>query len=240
MARGTRELILAASDEWIKTRPERAYLALGANYAGVKQRWRVVYTRSAHARAEQTVNKQHLKQNQAEYKMFNALSQQTFACATDAEAALAHLQKKLKVVALDDPRIVEVAGFKGKGRPRKGSRPDTVGYRIEAGVASVLEVSQITEAHHGADDDHEALSFGLWRPGIPHSTNAPTTATKLSQPTRHHDHPPSVRWVFQFFAGIHVLLIDCYREIILNCNEHQHQLLKLLGEHYVQLYARSG
>ena len=132
MVRGTRELILAASDEWIKTRPERAYLALGSNYAGVKQRWLVVYTRSAHEHAEQTVNKQHLKQSQAEYKTFNALSQQTFACVTDAEAALAQVQKKLKTVALHDMRIVEVAGFKGKGRPRKGSRPDTVGYRIEA------------------------------------------------------------------------------------------------------------
>jgi len=51
---------------------------------------------------------------------------------------------------------------------------------------------------------------------------------------------PSARWVFQFFAGIHVLLIDGCREIILNCNEHQHQLLKLLGKRYVLLYARSG
>jgi len=33
----------------------------------------VVYTHAAHRRAEQTVNKQHLKQSQAEYKTFNAL-----------------------------------------------------------------------------------------------------------------------------------------------------------------------
>jgi transposase len=55
------------------------------------------------------------------------------------QAALAHLQKKLKVVALHDPCIVEVAGFKGKGRPAKDRKPDIVSYRIEAGVASVLE-----------------------------------------------------------------------------------------------------
>jgi hypothetical protein len=63
----------------------------------------------------------------------------SFACVADAEAALAHLQKTLKVVALHDPRIVEVNGFKGKGRPGKGRKPDTVSYHIEAGVASVLE-----------------------------------------------------------------------------------------------------
>ena len=121
----------------MNTRPERAYTELGATYGGVKQRWLVVYTQAAHGRAEQTVNKQHLKQSQAEYKVFNALAKRSFACVADA--ALAHLQKTLKVVALHDPRIVEVNGFKGKGRPRKGQTPDTVNYRIEAGVASVLE-----------------------------------------------------------------------------------------------------
>jgi transposase len=51
---------------------------------------------------------------------------------------------------------------------------------------------------------------------------------------------PSARWVFQFFAGIHVLLIDSFREVILNCNEYHHQLLNLLGERYVRLYAIFG
>lgn len=32
---GTRELILAVSDEWMNTQPERAYTALGATYACV-------------------------------------------------------------------------------------------------------------------------------------------------------------------------------------------------------------
>ena len=99
---GTRELILAASGEWLETRPERAYTVLSSNYGGVKQRWLVVYTQAAHGRAEQTVNKQHLKQSQAEYKVFNTLTSRSFACVADAEAALAHLQKTLKVVALHD------------------------------------------------------------------------------------------------------------------------------------------
>src|SRR5665811_2382557 len=51
---------------------------------------------------------------------------------------------------------------------------------------------------------------------------------------------PTARWVFQFFAGIHVLLIDSCREVILNCNEYHYQLLRLLGERYVRLYANSG
>ena len=36
---GTRELMIVVSSEWTKTRPERAYTELGANYGGIKQRW---------------------------------------------------------------------------------------------------------------------------------------------------------------------------------------------------------
>jgi transposase len=139
---GTRELILAVSGEWMEMRPERAYTVLGSTYGGIKQRWLVVYTQAAHGRAEQTVNKQHLKQSQLEYKAFSALGKRSFACIADAEAALAHLRKTLKVVALHDPHIVEVVGFKGKGRPSKDRKPDTISYRIDAGVASVLETRQ--------------------------------------------------------------------------------------------------
>ncbi|MDD5269114.1 MAG: hypothetical protein PHO08_18670 [Methylococcales bacterium] len=96
---------------------------LCSSYGCVKQRWLVVYTQAAHGRAEQTVNKQHLKQSQAGYKAFSALAKHSFACAADAEAALAHLQKTLKVVALHEPIIVEVTGFKGKGRLGKGRKP---------------------------------------------------------------------------------------------------------------------
>ena len=88
---------------------------------------------------------------------------------------MAHLQKTLKVVALYDPCIVEMDGFKGKGCPFKGRKPDTVSYRIEAGVASVLETryrkiqqkscfilasNQLEEAQLS----HEEL-LGYYRPG---------------------------------------------------------------------------
>jgi transposase len=294
---GTRELILAVSGEWLETRPERAYTELGTCYAGVKQRWLVVYTQAAHGRAEQTVNKQHLKQSQAEYKVFNTLTSRSFACVADAEAALAHLQKTLKVVALHDPRIVEVNGFKGKGRPRKGQPPDAVNYRIEAGVASVLETRHrkiqqkscfiiASNQLEAAQLSHEEM-LDYYTPGqqkVEHGFRflkdpwfmANTLFLKspkrimalmmimtlclliygalehrIRQSLQQHQQTfptqlgtttakPTARWVFQFFAGIHVLLIDSCREVILNSNIYHQQLLKLLGERYVRLYANSG
>ena len=294
---GTQELILAVSNEWMQTRPERAYTALCASYGGIKQRWLVVYTQSARERAEQTVNKQHLKQSQAEYKAFDALTKRSFACVADAETALSHLQKTLKVVALHDPRIVEVIGFKDKDRPRKGRAPDTVSYRVEAGVASVLETrcskvqqksgfilatNQLDESQLNHEDmlkhytpDQQKVERGFrflkdpwfmahtlflkspkrimalmmvmtlcllvygaleYRTRQTLQQHQQTFPTQLGTTTA----KPTARWVFQFFAGIHVLLIDSCREIVLNCNVYHQQLLNLLGERYIRIYANSG
>jgi transposase len=51
---------------------------------------------------------------------------------------------------------------------------------------------------------------------------------------------PTARWVFQFFTGIHVLLIGGIQSVVLNCNTQHSSLLKLLGDRYVLLYSNSG
>lgn len=48
---------------------------------------------------------------------------------------------------------------------------------------------------------------------------------------------PTARWVFQFFSGIHVLFIGKVRQLILNMNNDQYELLKLPGPRYEQLYS---
>jgi hypothetical protein len=55
------------------------------------------------------------------------------------------------------------------------------------------------------------------------------------KPTDH----PTARWVFQFFTGIHLLVIDELHEVILNLNDAHQTLLALLGTHFVALYANS-
>ena len=50
---------------------------------------------------------------------------------------------------------------------------------------------------------------------------------------------PTARWVFQFFTGIHLLVIEEIRETILNLKEAHETLLALLGAHFVALYANS-
>jgi transposase len=291
---GTRKLILAVSDEWMQTRPDCAYVELGSNYGGVNQRWLVVYTQSARERAEKSVNKQHLKQSQIEYKAFNALANRDFACADDAGAALAYLQNKLKVVTLDDPQMIAVPSFSKKGRPRKGQEPDTVRYRIKAGVACILETRQrkiqykscfiiATNQLDVSLLSHEKM-LELYTPGqqkvergfrflkdpwfmahtlflkspkrimalmmimtlcllvfgaLEYRIRQTLTKNKQSLPSQigTTTAKPTARWVFQYFSGIHVLLINNSREVVLNCNEYHHQLIHLLGKRYVKLYA---
>ena len=51
---------------------------------------------------------------------------------------------------------------------------------------------------------------------------------------------PTARWVFQFFAGIHLLIVESTQELVLNMNSHQIELLKGLGKRYEALYSEMG
>jgi hypothetical protein len=51
---------------------------------------------------------------------------------------------------------------------------------------------------------------------------------------------PTARWVFQFFAGIPVLVIAQVQVLVLNMNHYHTALLKLLGKRYEKLYSEDG
>ena len=51
---------------------------------------------------------------------------------------------------------------------------------------------------------------------------------------------PTARWVFQFFSGIHLLVIAQMQTLVLNLNAHHIRLLKLLGQRYEKLYSGNG
>ena len=65
------------------------YHMLPSSYGGIVQRWMLVYSEHRHVQAQRTVDKQLLKQGQREVAAFQKLSRMTFACAADAQPALA-------------------------------------------------------------------------------------------------------------------------------------------------------
>ena len=294
---GVSELCQAMAQEWSSLKPERACKALCSNYGGINQRWLVVYTRAAHERAEKTVNRQFLKQSEAEWKAFEQLKKQKFACAVDAKAALALFQKKLDATQIQDISVVEIKKFKGKGRPKKDQQPDEIRYQIEANLSSSIEVRMrkiekkccfilaTNELNETKLSDEQFLTY--YTPGqqkveggfrflkdpmfrantlflkSPKRIEAlmaimtlcllvysaleyrirqslvENQATFPNQKGGSSD-KPTARWVFQFFTGIHVLLIDGIQSVVLNCNVQHFGLLKLLGDRYVLIYSNSG
>ena len=60
-----------------------------------------------------------------------------------------------------------------------------------------------------------------------------TFPNQLGQPVTN----PTARWVFQFFAGIHILTVDQMQVLVLNMNDLQWKLLRLLGKPFEQLYS---
>ena len=114
------------------------YRTLQSEYAGVSQRWLVVYSEAAHARAQKQVYKVLAKQSEADVKALAKLSRKTFACREDATQALTVFTKKLKACTLVSHDILEVAHHDKPGRPAKDAVPSRVSYRIEGHLATPL------------------------------------------------------------------------------------------------------
>jgi transposase len=60
-----------------------------------------------------------------------------------------------------------------------------------------------------------------------------TVPNQKGKPTQR----PTMRWVFQLFAGIHVLLIEGQAAMVLNMKSPQQHVIQLLGPPYQALYA---
>lgn len=266
---------------------------LRSEYAGIPQRWLVVYSESAHQRALKTVPRQCLKHTQADVKAFAKLCAQSFACTADAEQALGAFQNSLTLTTVAESHIVAVPHYQGRGRPAQDRQPDAVTYRIEGALASlpeaytarvrqhssfILATNQLdTQALSDAEllqaykDQHRvergfrflkdplflASSLYLKSPkrimalmlvmtlcllvyaALDYrirerlQTEGQTFPHQTGKPIQN----PTARWVFQYFVGIHLLILADGQKLVLNLNEHHQSLLELLGWAYEALYS---
>ncbi len=288
-----REVILSVAGDLAATGGEAAHCAVGAVYAGIRQRWLIVYSRAARQRAEETLRRQHLKQGGAEMRAFDALRRRRFACKADAQAALDAFARGLKLTMVAGGHTVQ---HTAPARTRRGS-PDAMPHAVEGRLASridiharqlqqkscfiiatndvaetVLDDAQVIEAYKKDQQKVErgfrflkdplfmASTLFLKSPArimalmavmtlcltvyaaLEHRIRQGLEQGKQSFPDQKGKGTarPTARWVFQFFAGIHVLAVAQLAEAVLNLNAHHQALLALLGERYVSLYANSG
>jgi transposase len=139
-----REIIQSIAGELMAEAGEKeiTYRALSTTYGGVRQRWLVVYTRSAHQRALKTLRKYHIKQSNIDLKAFSTLKRMEFACEADAQSALQAFTKKLTLTMIADAQIIERPHFSKKGRPGKDKKPVLVSYHIDGQLASRIDFHQ--------------------------------------------------------------------------------------------------
>jgi transposase len=97
-----------------------------------RERWIVVRTQEGEERARATVQRQAERDQQEWEKRLWHLGKQTFACAPDAEAALARACQRLPPWFVVVSAAVAQVGYAARGRPRKDTAPSPQGWQIQA------------------------------------------------------------------------------------------------------------
>ena len=287
-----RQAIEEAAPVLMESLDKLSYQHLESAYAGVRQRWVVVYSPEAYQRAIKRVDRHCLKQSTAELKAFEALCRRKFACRVDAEKALAEFKKTQILTTVASFMIEEIPHYPGRGRPGKGQKP-TFTHRITGTVAS-LPASRLAKLHqqscfllatHQLDtqalsneeliavyQDQQKVERGFrflkdplflasslylkspkriralmrvmtlsllvyaaleYRLRQALKAQQQTFPNQKGQPVQN----PTMRWIFQLFVGIHLLVIQTGQLLVLNLKEHHQQVLRLLGPPYEALYS---
>lgn len=105
-----------------------------SSYGEVPQRWLVVHSEAAQARAAKTTPKQMARKHEAEKKAFRKLSQRFWACRQDSERALAEFEASLVASKLEQKQVLECLHMslaEGAG--------DEVSYCIEGQIVPCAE-----------------------------------------------------------------------------------------------------
>lgn len=118
-----------ASIAWNDLGNGYSYYATTSKYGDVEQRWLMFFSEASYQRENKTLDRTIKKAEIEQNKAWWHLSNQIFTCAADA-AEQAALQKKTLKFHHVTTEIIAVKKHKGKGRPKVGELPETVGYQV--------------------------------------------------------------------------------------------------------------
>jgi transposase len=124
------------------------YRVLTSTYGGVAQRWLLIFSEHRQLQAQHTVDKHLLKQSAQEIKAFKKLCRTAFACAADAQQALATFENGLQVTFLAQSTVRSTRRYGKRGRPSPDTQPDRVVYAIDGALASRLAARQALVDQH--------------------------------------------------------------------------------------------
>jgi len=104
-------------------------LPLGNCYAGIHQRWLLVYSQQAYERESHALDKRVARAGEQAQQAWHTLQQTTFPCAADAQAALAQFCQRLPWHQ-SQAQIAAVKKYAKPGRPAKEAVAQLVGWQL--------------------------------------------------------------------------------------------------------------
>ena len=105
------------------------YQPVGSIYAGVNQRWLIIYSEQAYKREIKTFEKNLEEERDRNAKTLKHLCNEAFACEEDAEKTAKKFSKKLRHQTFEY-EITSRNRYAGKGRPAKDAQPESVEWYI--------------------------------------------------------------------------------------------------------------
>lgn len=129
-------------DQMIRYDDNYKFQHVCSTYAGIKQRWLLVWSSHAYSREKKTLEKNFGKQSEKEMKRFYKLTNKEFACSSDAKQAFDEFHASCKYIEITDDQVLTHYQYNSKGRPKKGKTPDKTVYKIQGTVSSSIQVYQ--------------------------------------------------------------------------------------------------
>jgi transposase len=114
------------------------YRVVPSSYGGLEQRWVLIHSAPRQPPAQRTVDKPWLTQSADEVKAFKTLCRTAFACAADAQQALARFAHDLQTTFLHDSTVSPTPHYGKRGRPSPGAQPAQIVSHIAGARASRL------------------------------------------------------------------------------------------------------
>ena len=265
-------------------------------YAGIEQRWLIVFSEAAKARELKTLEKAQAKELEAAQKEWRKIEGQTFNCMADAQQALEQYNKKWKyhqATAQAQP----ITQYARRGRPSAEDQKEVVGYNLQGSVevntiaiddakrtlgrfiiaTNELDTSRLSAAGMLENYSDQGVSvergfrflkdpvffanslfvkkperimallmimglallvYSLAERKLREALKVmkATIPNQLRKPTQ----TPTIRWVFQMFEGLDILLICknglvVFRKLV-NLRPVQQQVITLLGPQVQKCY----
>jgi transposase len=103
-------------------------------YAGIAQRWLVVFSYAAQSRELKTLAKAEVKELEKAQKDWRKLSGQTFNYQADAEKALEQFNRKWKYHRVT-AKAIPLTQYSRRGRPAAEDQKAVVGYNLEGSIS---------------------------------------------------------------------------------------------------------